>query len=304
MASMPLWRHAHFCRVRVAGIGCIVDVLQVCCRCAVAPCREDWFEARWVHVWRTCDSRGRLWRNVLQVCRRVCRRLCRRNRAVGIGWSVLRAPTILRAVTCVSRGRRGNSDACPRSERHSRVDPRGRCGKNVHLDVCPRAFCVADLGKGGHWRWIRVAALGKRARSVRFAWQTWGMVRLVASLDIVLRGRRAAADTARFCGSVREYACAGARWALRNRGRRKESVDLCGCKLGAEVSWNAVGRLRRTCYACNAVPWNIVAGCRNWRLVACAVPWELLVDVSHGCCCAMGIVGQRILSVAPYLGNC
>ena len=67
--------------------------------------------------------------------------------------------------------------------------------------VGQRAFgrwraCVSRGRCGERWppevsrTWIRVAGMGKRARSVRFAWQAWGMVRPVASLGIVLRGRR------------------------------------------------------------------------------------------------------------------
>ena len=68
------------------------------------------------------------------------------------------------------------------------------------------------------------------------------------------------------------------------------------------------GRLRSACRACGAVPWNAVAGCGDWRRacrvcgVCGAVLCGLLVGVSRGCRCAMGIAGQRVLSVARVLG--
>ena len=84
---------------------------------------------------------------------------------------VSRARMMLRAVTCVSRGRRGTPDACPRSGRHWRVDPRGRCGET----------CI--------WTLVRV----------RFTWQVWSKVATgtggVAKVDS--RGRRGEARTQR-----------------------------------------------------------------------------------------------------------
>ena len=102
----------------------------------------------------------------------------------------------------------------------------------MHLDVAARAFHVAGVGQGV----AKVDLLGQRgrgARSVRFAWQAWGMVRAVASLGIVLRGRRreacAITKIAGFRGPGRQIACARARvrvLGVANRGRRRESVDL------------------------------------------------------------------------------
>ena len=81
----------------------------------------------------------------------------------------------------------------------------------------------------------------------------------MASLGIVLRGRRrescALAKIAGFRGPVREIACAGAR------------SRVAGCDDG-----------RRACRACG---------------VCGAVPWGLLLGVSRGCWCAMGIAGGR-----------
>ena len=178
--------------------------------------------------------------------------------------------------------------------------------------------------------WIRVAGVGKRARSVRFAWQTWGMVRSMASLGIVLRGRRrescALAKIAGFQGPVREIACAGAR----SRVTCCEIVAgagnpwICGCKLGADVLWNAaagcVGHV--ACAAlCRGTQWQAVTmGVRRVARVACvalchgdccwacrvgaAVPWGLLVGVSRGWRCAMGIAGGRVACVALCHGDC
>ena len=82
---------------------------------------------------------------------------------------------------------------------------------------------------------------------------------------------------------------------------------ICGCELGADVSWNAaagcVGRV--ACAAlCRGTQWQAVtmgvgrvarvaclALCHGdccWaRRVGAAVPWGLLVGVSGGCHCAM-----------------
>ena len=172
--------------------------------------------------------------------------------------------------TCVSRGRRGTPDACPRSGRHWRVDPRGRCGETCIWKLVRVRFTWQVSGK--------VATGGCRERG--FAWPASGMVGPVASLGIVLPGRRrescAAAETARFRGPVREIGCAGAC----SRVRRCEIVTgagnpwTCGCKLGADVSWNAV------------------AGCVDCRR-ACRVCWGLLTRASSGWRRVIVIAGQR-----------
>ena len=171
--------------------------------------------------------------------------------------------------------------------------------------VGKRAFgrwcvCVSRGRCGERWppEVIRVAGVGKCARRVRFAWQAWGMVRPVASLGIVLRGRRrescAAAETAIFRGPVREFGCAGAC----SRVRRCEFVAgagnpwTCGCKLGADVSWNAVAGCGDWCRVCGAVPWNAVAGCGDWRR-ACRV-WRRV----------FGIADQGVMWVAPCDWDC
>ena len=170
-------------------------------------------------------------------------------------------------------------------------------GKRAFRRLCA---CVSRGRCGERWppevsrTLIRVAGVGKRARSVRFAWQAWGMVRQVASLGIVLRGRRrkscAAAETARFRGPVREFGCAGAR----SRFRRFEIVAgagnpwICGCKLGLEVSWNAaagcVGRVARAAL-CRGTQWQALR--IGARRVAC-------VALCHGDCWAARPVGDAV----------
>ena len=107
---------ASFC---VAGCGdraccehagrCVAGVSR---RCAVGI----GFRACFVHAWPTCVSRGRLRESrVLGACPERAGGPCRRRRAVGIGFQACRARMFLRAATCVSRGRRGTSDALMRS---------------------------------------------------------------------------------------------------------------------------------------------------------------------------------------------
>ena len=141
--------------------------------------------------------------------------------------------------------------------------------------------------------WIRVAGVGKRARSVRFAWQAWGMVRPVASLGIVLRGRRrescAAAETARFPGPVRESAV----WArVRSLGVAK-SWQAQGIRGLVEVSfertflgtqWQAVGMGVGRAALCRGTQWQAL-GIGVGRVACGAV--------------SLGIAGQGVVWVAP-----
>ena len=82
---------------------------------------------------------------------------------------------------------------------------------NIYLNVGDAciSWCGASSPLGISQTWIRMPGVGKRAC------QAWGMVRPVASLGTVLRGRRrescAAAKIIRFRGPVREIDCAGAR---------------------------------------------------------------------------------------------
>ena len=211
-------------------------------------------------------------------------------------------------------------------------------GKRAFRRCCA---CVSRGRCGARWppevsqRWIRVAGVGKRAHSVRFAWQAWGVVRPVASLGIVLRGRRkescAVAKIAGFRGPVREIACACAR----SRVRRCEIVAgagnpwICGCGLGADVSWNAaagcVGRV--ACAAlCRGTQWQAVgmglgrvmgiAGGRVPRVALChgdgwwacrvggAVLWELLGSASSGWRRVLQIADQGLVWVTPCVGDC
>ena len=325
-ATLSLWRRVHCERVawqawgmvrpghrfawQAAGIGRVGGVSRVCRGHAAvvlaALCRGDW--VRGVFCTRVANVRF-AWQaagiGCVERVSRACRRACWRRGDWRRG--VLRARMILRAVTCVSRGRRGTPDACPRAGRHWRVDPRGRCGETCIWTLVRVRFTLQVWGKvatGGVAK-VDSRGLGKRARSVRFAWQAWGMVRAVASLGIVLRGRRrelcAVAKIAGFHGPVRLIACACAR----ARVRRCEIVAgagnpwICGCELGADVCWNAAAGCVG-CIACAALPWNAVAGCDDGRRarrvcgVCGAVPWGLLVGALRGCRCAMGIAAGHV----------
>ena len=134
-ATLSLWRRAH------------------CERARVAPCaflrpghRFAWQAAGIGRVASVCVGLVQIFATCASFCVAGCVR------------GVSRTRMILRAVTCVSRGRCGTSDALMR--------------------------------------------IGRRNESC------------------------AVAKIAGFRGPVRQIACAGARWALRNRGRRRESVDL------------------------------------------------------------------------------
>ena len=180
---------------------------------------------------------------------------------------------------------------------------------------------------------------------VRFTWQVWGKVAIGGVANVVSRGRRGEACTQRafrvagvgngatggltghrFCVArtgnrarqlkqleiLREFGCAG----VCSRVRRCEIVAgtsnpwTCGCKLGADVSWNAVagcGDWRRVCRVCGAVPWNAVAGCGDWRR-ACRV-WRRVLRIADQArvwvapclwdCWLIGIADQGVVWVAP-----
>ena len=179
--------------------------------------------------------------------------------------------------------------------------------------VWKRAFsrwcaCVSRGRCGERWppevsrTWFRVAGVGKRARSVHFAWQAWGMVRPVASLGIVLRGRRrescAAAETARFRGPVREFGCAGA----------------CSGAIGVAKPWQAQGirglvdvslertflgtQWRVTCAAlCRGTQWQAV-GIGVGRVACGAVSWGFLTRPWSGWRRVFGIADQAVVWVA------
>ena len=181
---------------------------------------------------------------------------------------VSRTRMMLRAATCVSRGRCGSSDALMRSGRHWTVDPRGR--RNESCAVAKMSLKSLDF----------VALCDKSCARAR-----------VGRCEIV--------------------AGAGNPW-------------ICGCELGADVSWNAaagcVGRV--ACAAlCRGTQWQAVTmGVGRVARVAClalchgdccwarrmgaAVPWGLLLGVSRGCRCAMGIAGGRVAWVVLCHGDC
>ena len=227
-ATLSVWRRVHCERLRVVPCTLLSlsrgrlrgsGVFEACSGHAAARCRGDW--RRGVLRARMADVRFS-WQAAGIGCAAGVPRAC--GGAVSAApcrgdWrrGVLRARMILRDVTCVSRGRRGAPDACPRSGRHWRVDPRGRRGEACVWNLVRARFLWQVWGRvatGGVANMdSRARRGGKRARGVRFAWQAWGMVRPVASLGIVLRGRCrescAAAETARFRGPVREFGCAG-----------------------------------------------------------------------------------------------
>ena len=129
-ASVRVWRRAHFCRVRVAGCGdraCLRHVAGVprVCRGAV-PWGLGSGRVLYTHGQRGFRVAGCGGRACWEVCRRraagVLAALCRGDWVPGVSHTRM----ILRAATCVSRGRCGTSDALMRSGRHWTVDPRGR----------------------------------------------------------------------------------------------------------------------------------------------------------------------------------
>ena len=128
--------------------------------------------------------------------------------------------------------------------------PWGLCSGRVLYMHGQRAFRVAGCGDRACWEVCRGHAAGVSAAPCRGDW-----VRGVSRARMILhavtcvsrgtsdalmrsgrhwtvdpRGRRnescTVAKIAGFRGPVRQIACAGARLALRNRGRRRESVDL------------------------------------------------------------------------------
>ena len=338
-ASVRVWRRAHFCRVRVAGCG---D--RACWRCVAGMSRAcrgavPWglgsgrvLYTRGERAFRVagCGDRAR-WR-----CAAGMSRACRGRLGGAVPWGL-------------GSGRVARTHDVTRCDLRFAwqlwdfgcIDALGKAldggsawqvWGNVYLDVAARVFgrCGAKWPPEVSRRWIRVAGVGKRARSVRFAWQAWGMVRPAASLGIVLRGRRresyTVAKIAGFRGPVRQIACACARSRV---GRCEVAAGagnpwICGCELGADVSWNAAaGCVGRVAYAalCRGTQWQAVtmgfgrvarvawvALCHGdcwWaRRVGAAVPWGLLVGVSRGCRCAMGIAGGRVAWVALCHEDC
>ena len=183
-ATLSLWRRMHCERLRVAPCTFLsrsrgrlrgTGVFEVCRGRAggraAALCRGDWVRGA------LCTRRANV-RFAWQAAGIVRAGSVLAGRVGGaVPWvrGVSRARMILRAVTCVSRGRRGTPDACPRSGRQWRVDPRGRCGETCIWTLVRVRFTWQVWWPEVSRRWIRVAGVGKRAHSVRFAWQAWGM---------------------------------------------------------------------------------------------------------------------------------
>ena len=198
------------------------------------------------------------------------------------------------------------------------------------LGACWRAVSAAPC-RGDWVRGVSRARAHALTRcDLRFAWQVWdfGCIEMRSGRHWTVdpRGRRdescAVAKIAGFRGPVRQIACAGARWALRNRGRRRESVfadvSLERTFLGTQrqaasgvsrlalcrgTQWQAVtmgvGRVARVARAalCHG---DCCWACR----VGAAVPWRLLLGVSRGWRCAMGIAAGRLAWVSLCHGDC
>ena len=131
----------------------------------------------------------------------------------------------------MSRGRRGAPDACRRLGGRWALDLLGRRGDSCILTLLS-VFRVAGVGNGGH----------RMCRARGFAWRVWGIVHAAC----VSRGRRGEwcdllRRRASFCVAgagagnhaqqlkrldYRVRMCEWMREASRNRGRRRESVDL------------------------------------------------------------------------------
>ena len=203
-ATLSLWRRLHCDRGRRGGwcdLGSVLrgrlrgsGVLEVCRGCAAGVPRRCavgiGFRARFVHAWPTCVSCGRLRGScVLGDMSRACRGCaagvlaapCRGDWVRGVS----RARMILRAVTCVSRGRCWTSDALTRSGKHWTVDPRGRWGET----------CI--------WTLLRV----------RFTWQVWGKAATGGVANVDSRGRRGEARAASVSRGRREWCDRWPRWA-------------------------------------------------------------------------------------------
>ena len=99
---------------------------------------------------------------------------------------------------------------------------------------------------------------------------------------------------------------------------------ICGCELGADVSWNAAagsrGRVARPAL-CRGTQWQVVTmgvgrvarvaraalcygDCCWARRLGAAVLWGLLLGVSRGWRCAMGIAAGRLAWVSLWHGDC
>ena len=158
-------------------------------------------------------------------------------------------------------------------------------GKRAFGRLCA---CVSRGRCGARWppkvsrRWIRVAGVGKRARSVRFAWQAWGMVRPVASLGIVLREKSAVRARVRALGIAKSWQAQGIRGFV--------DVSLERTFLGTQrQAASGVSRVRRCAVECSGRLWGLASGVsRVWRV------WR----------CVMGIAGGRVAWVPRCHGDC
>ena len=270
-ATLSLWRRVHCERLRVAPCaflgpghrfcvaGCGDRACWRCVRgraggCVAALCRGGWVPGVFLHTHGQRAFRvGRLREScVLGAWPGACPQAvsaapCRGDWVRGVS----RARMILRAATCVSRGRCGTSDALMRSGRHWTVDPRGRRSESC---------AVAEIA-GFSWPCARNRVRG------------------------------------RALGRCKSVAGAGNPW-------------ICGCELGADVSWNAAAGCagRVACAAlCRGTQWQAVTMgvgrvARAARAALCR--GGLLLGVSRGCRCAMGMAAGRVAWVALCHGDC
>ena len=234
-ATLSLWRRVHCERARVAPCTFLSrsrgrlrgsGVLEVCRehaagvsrRCAVGIV----FRACFVHAWPTCVSRGRLRGSCVLAAP------CRGDWFRGVS----RARMILHAVTCVSRGRCGTSDALMRSGRHWTVDPRGR-----RSESCAVAKIAGFRGPvrqiacaGARWALRRAAGcVGRVGRAALCRGTQWQAVTMGV-------GRVARVARAALC---HEDCC----WAC-----RLGHGDCCwACRVGRAAPWGLLLGVSREC---------------------------------------------------------
>ena len=267
----------YFCRVRVAGCGdraCLRHVAGVprVCRGAV-PWGLGSGRVLYTHGQRAFRVAGCGDRAYWEVCRGraagVLAALCRGDWVPGVSHTRM----ILRAATCVSRGRCGTSDALMRSGRHWTVDPRGRRGESlkslVFVALCDKSRVRVRVG---------------RCEIVAGAGNPW------------ICGCELEADVScnAAAGCVGRVACAalcrGMQWQAVTMGVGRVARVACAALCHGDCCW--------ACRVGAAVPWRLLLGVsRGWRC-AMGIAAGRLAWVS------LGIAGQRGLSVAPCLGDC
>ena len=251
------WRRVHCERVRgprahFSDLGIVLRgrlrescVLEVCWERArgmpAALCRGDWvpggfFCAHGQGAFRVAGCGDRVAGSVSGACpRAVSAAPCRGDWVPGVS----RARMILRAATCVSRGRCGTSDALMCSGRHWMVDPRGRRNES----------CAVGKNAGFRGPVRQSACAGAR-------WALRNRGRRRESVDLRMgAGSGRFLDAAAGCvGRVGHSAlCRGTQWQAVTMGvgraARVARAALChgdccwACRLGAAVPWGLLRRL-------------------------------------------------------------